>query len=616
MFNNKSVFLFDKNYNLIYDFKKELNSKRLASTSLYFDNKNKTWLSTAYGVYILNLRKNQFSNHLIPSLDFAETRGITQDTFGNIYINQIRTYQLPYNKKTVNSIKINGNRAAYFSKDNKLLLGSNTPFIWEYDPLLKEKKSYPFYDAEDPKLFFGVTNTIYQSSKTGRIYLGTSKKGISILDRKEEKILPFTNFNEFEDIQNLEIYCFTENKDGIWIGTSSGFYLLDENQGIVQHFELNEKNETPISILHIYEDANQDFWIGTFQHGLYKWSASEGILLHLTTENGLSDNTIYAIYEDEFEQFWMSSNIGLMQIDKNDLTIKNYLPSDGIPHEEFNRTSHFQDKNGKLYFGGMRGVTTFHPKDFNQRLTSNNTSTPKVSQIESFNQKSEKWNDYTSEFRKNEKITLAKANTNLKIKLAAIDLINIDRNQFSYRFDNSSPWINMKNNLLEIQKIESGNSILQIRTRTRNNEWSTTPLEINIFRAYPFYFRFPFLFGIFLAIVSLIYFYIQWANNEKRKQEAKIKEAIVTIKASLTPTPNAVVQPSQTKPSEIKIEEEKTVRIFVDEWQKTLNKNANLLIDDGKFSIKELAATMNLSERQFRRKLKQKTNLRPNKLPS
>jgi len=35
------------------------------------------------------------------------------------------------------------------------------------------------------------------------------------------------------------------------------------------------------------------------------------------------------------------------------------------------------------------------------------------------------------------------------------------------------------------------------------------------------------------------------------------------------------------------------------------------LIDEGKFSIPELAETMNLSERQFRRKLKQHTEMLP-----
>ena len=49
----------------------------------------------------------------------------------------------------------------------------------------------------------------------------------------------------------------------------------------------------------------------------------------------------------------------------------------------------------------------------------------------------------------------------------------------------------------------------------------------------------------------------------------------------------------------------------IDEWEEMVHKNANSLIDDGKFSIIELATAMNLSERQFRRKLKQKTGLRP-----
>ena len=51
--------------------------------------------------------------------------------------------------------------------------------------------------------------------------------------------------------------------------------------------------------------------------------------------------------------------------------------------------------------------------------------------------------------------------------------------------------------------------------------------------------------------------------------------------------------------------------IPTDEWEELVHKNVNSLIEDGKFSIIELATAMNLSERQFRRKLIQKTGLRP-----
>ena len=48
-----------------------------------------------------------------------------------------------------------------------------------------------------------------------------------------------------------------------------------------------------------------------------------------------------------------------------------------------------------------------------------------------------------------------------------------------------------------------------------------------------------------------------------------------------------------------------------DSWVKTVDDNAARLIEEGKFSIIDLAEAVNLSERQFRRRLKQSTGMLP-----
>ena len=83
-----------------------------------------------------------------------------------------------------------------------------------------------------------------------------------------------------------------------------------------------------------------------------------------TTEDGLSNNNLYAVYEDDFGNLWMSSDYGIIRFNKETNRGKAFLPSDGITHHEFNRISHFKDEEGRIYFGGLNGVTVFNPKDF------------------------------------------------------------------------------------------------------------------------------------------------------------------------------------------------------------------------------------------------------------
>lgn len=48
-----------------------------------------------------------------------------------------------------------------------------------------------------------------------------------------------------------------------------------------------------------------------------------------------------------------------------------------------------------------------------------------------------------------------------------------------------------------------------------------------------------------------------------------------------------------------------------EKWLKMVDENAIRLIEEGKFSIIDLAEAVNLSERQFRRRLKQSTGMLP-----
>ncbi|MEM9107724.1 MAG: two-component regulator propeller domain-containing protein, partial [Pseudomonadota bacterium] len=88
-------------------------------------------------------------------------------------------------------------------------------------------------------------------------------------------------------------------------------------------------------------------------------------MLQFTEIDGLSNNHLYAVYEDEQEQLWMSSDYGIIQFDKKTFQAKAYLPKDGTTHHEFNRISHHQSEDGRLYFGGLNGVTAFYPNEVN-----------------------------------------------------------------------------------------------------------------------------------------------------------------------------------------------------------------------------------------------------------
>ena len=87
-----------------------------------------------------------------------------------------------------------------------------------------------------------------------------------------------------------------------------------------------------------------------------------------------------------------------MRFDKNSFETIVYTKQQGIPADEFNTFSHFQDTNGNLYFGGVGGVIKFHPKNL---LNSSDYNAPfKISGVKILEKEAKIFTDRTEQFER------------------------------------------------------------------------------------------------------------------------------------------------------------------------------------------------------------------------
>ena len=86
-------------------------------------------------------------------------------------------------------------------------------------------------------------------------------------------------------------------------------------------------------------------------------------------EQGLVDDTIYAIIPQPDGQLWMSSNRGLMRWNPGTLQVRHFTPIDGIQALEFSNTVAHVGPSGRHYFGGINGVNVFDLQDLTASLS-------------------------------------------------------------------------------------------------------------------------------------------------------------------------------------------------------------------------------------------------------
>lgn len=171
-------------------------------------------------------------------------------------------------------------------------------------------------------------------------------------------------------------YCMVahERENGeIWLGfKGGGLLILNPKTGKWKHFKQNKTalNSLPDNnVLAIQEDplGNEDFmWLGT-KEGLVKMNVKEETFTKLSVEDGLPDEVIYGILTDEKQRFWISTNHGLSRFDLKENEIFTFTKEDGIQHTEFNEKSYYKTSAGIMVFGGVGGITWFHPKDLDRK---------------------------------------------------------------------------------------------------------------------------------------------------------------------------------------------------------------------------------------------------------
>ncbi|MFK7946448.1 MAG: two-component regulator propeller domain-containing protein [Saprospiraceae bacterium] len=294
---------------------------------LTFDKQNNVWIATTNGVIILSIKSQRFRQFLkdeSSNKDVYDGRGIwaNNETMFTFSGSGSYKYNLKDNSKTLiltSEAKITPH-SVFKSKDNTLWVGTKR------NPLLN-------LDIETGEILRKVVGTTHQiwsifEDKNDRIWLGQNNKGLYYFEKdKMEQSQKYTQLNDFADIERGKITQIVADKrdnNYLWLSCQSGWYLLHLKNGITHRYWGRSDNKNfnipADEIQFTYQDNNGDYWLATASSGLVKVTLNADQTVantaQFTVEEGLSSNTIYAIYEDKNGLLWLSTNNGINSFNK------------------------------------------------------------------------------------------------------------------------------------------------------------------------------------------------------------------------------------------------------------------------------------------------------------
>lgn len=502
----------------LFNFHTLLDQEDFSSFTDYLEIDNYMWFSTPVGVLRTHISPNPFQ--LIQAKEvLSDCRHITEDEKGNIYFLNTFLYQWSPQQQVLKQLSETRSHIGLIYTDSTIFSGFYSQHTVGYQLNLKtQEETIINSDWHDQLL------TLIKTKKKN-LYLAGQGKGLAYLDLSTKEYYPFEQYNDFELLKNANVYHFHSNHQGIWAATNIGLFLVNEQQGVLKHFNKNTGNLPFEDIRHIHEDTAGMFWMATKGGGILQWDPTSYKGQQFTTKDGLSNNYTYAIYEDDFGYLWIPSDQGLMCMHKQNHQVRTYLTNNGLPHNEFNQGSHYQAQDGTLYFGGLGGVIAFHPKQLIQRIQKHSPiAFTKLHLLES---NKENITDKTSILQSSKVININPQDKFIEIHFTLLDFEDADKHQYKYQVQGySNHWYTIKENYIRITHLPYGSYQLKIRGKNHQTTWSNQVLTLNINVLKPFYLQWWFLLGIFVLALALVGIFARWREQKIRKTNLQLEKEV------------------------------------------------------------------------------------------
>ncbi|MEP7267848.1 MAG: two-component regulator propeller domain-containing protein, partial [Saprospiraceae bacterium] len=308
------------------------------------DGLGRIWVSTlGDGIYIIDLKKLLIYHHLTEKWPSA----IQCDTHDKIWIsdftNQITI--INFENKTAKQFTIDGQTNAFENGILSMAMDSNN-IIW-----FGQRKSISFIDAQrkvikkinyisNPtsdtirgvaKLIVDHDNNILAGSFLRKLYI------ISLSDRVIKKLSKENGFSG-EAVELIE-----DSKNQLWIFGRDTSYIIDREKNAIRKIPIDIDLVDQIKGTSLLDNYG-NIWLGTFNKGIIIIDTKAPLVEHLTTANGILDNNIWGLLEDQKGSIWMSTYEGINIFQPSTKKVYSLTKKEGLLETRSNRIIEFENQ--------------------------------------------------------------------------------------------------------------------------------------------------------------------------------------------------------------------------------------------------------------------------------
>lgn len=505
-------------------------------TSIFEDKSGIIWIGATGDLNKYDPTKIKFrhiyNNPMSPiALNDNMVRAVYEARDGKLWVGTDGGVIHIFNQKKISvekiSINLKGNTQhivpLYFLELNNLMLIGTPIGLLQFD---YQKKLFQYYNPLEEVTKNRQTR---QMIRHGDELVLSHGGALQIYNLKSGRMQRFSEFGIGNRSAKNVTAVHSDSQGRLWVGVSNGISLYDPSTESFRHFPFEENPARPLGtyfmVLSIQEYQNK-LWVGTFNSGLWSMDLSnlqDPKIINITEKKGLPSNTVYSTIPDNQGNLWMSTNQGITKYEIKKNAFTNFGPGDGLQQEEFNRLAFTACSNGELVFGGINGLTIFHPKNIKLQ---EEIYKPIVLGVSVFNEKENK-GQFTGLVDQST-LLLEHDQNDLEFQFFVPNYRTPRRFETYYMLTSYDPtWVTAESNTIRYSNLKPGSYTLTLKTISGSGIEQLTSYNFNI--RYPFWQTWWFIL-LTASITGFLVFTIIQNNLQKTKHDKERLEKLLNLR--------------------------------------------------------------------------------------
>jgi len=565
--------LFISNYQGLYVWKikdrllSSLHQQVLKSSQinkLTLEGQHKLWLATQNnGVFIINLSDGKVENNRDIQ---AVQPSLNSNIIYAVYIDYQRKIWIGTGKGGVETIDYNGYKFNYLQQkryggfnlhqkfirsfgeyDGKIWIGTEGNGLYIWDAKTSQVQSFQKQPQQLPdntvnNILTGNNNDLWIATEGGiarytkesgfKYYACSSSSGylnnsVQVLFKDQDKKIWAATFSEgrvytynstvdrfevfSEDI--YDINCMIDDSKGnIWMGNYNEIIQVNKRTKKSARYIIGK----PVRAIHI--GKNNNLWLGTEGKGLLSFDIrSKKIVENYSTNEGLSNNAILNILEDNKGRLWLSTFNGLSKFDPSTRKFVRYEETDGLQSNEFSYGAAFKLKDGHLIFGGNNGFNIFNPDSINLKIYEPALA---ITNLKINNRKVADLSELVTIGKENtiQKLTLPYNQSTFSLEFVALEFDSPQKIKYRYRLEGlDKVWNDAgATRSINYNGLHEGNYILHVQSTNSEGNWTNKQIKLEVEILPPWYRSW----WAYLFYISGIAYLGLWYLRYRKKQIA------------------------------------------------------------------------------------------------